>query len=82
MTRSQLITSRDNISWRGWVFWAAKGTGGLQHHIFLFLMENSILKIFGSMDVKITPDFCSNQNSNLNLIQVIENFFVYFSGLC
>jgi hypothetical protein len=27
--------------------------------IFLFLMENSILKIFGSIDVKITPDFCS-----------------------
>ena len=27
--------------------------------IFRFLMENSILKIFGSMDVKITPDFCS-----------------------
>ena len=22
-------------------------------------MENSILKIFGSVDVKITPDFCS-----------------------
>ena len=29
--------------------------------IFWFLMENSILKIFGSMDVKITPDFCSKQ---------------------
>ena len=26
---------------------------------FLFLMENSILNIFGSLDVKITPDFCS-----------------------
>jgi len=26
---------------------------------FLFLMENSIVKIFGSVDVKITPDFCS-----------------------
>ena len=26
---------------------------------FLFLMENSILKIFGSMNVKITPDLCS-----------------------
>ena len=26
---------------------------------FKFLMENSILKIFGSMDTKITPDFCS-----------------------
>jgi hypothetical protein len=28
--------------------------------IFLkILMETSILKIFGSVDVKITPDFCS-----------------------
>ena len=26
-----------------------------------FFMENSILKILGSMDVKITPDFCSNE---------------------
>jgi len=26
---------------------------------FEFWMENSILKIFGSMDVRITPDFCS-----------------------
>ena len=25
---------------------------------FSFLMENSILKTFGSMDLKITPDFC------------------------
>ena len=25
---------------------------------FRFLMENSILEIFGSVDVKITPDFC------------------------
>jgi hypothetical protein len=24
-----------------------------------FLMENSLLKIFGSLDVKSTPDFCS-----------------------
>ena len=29
----------------------------LQHHNFLFLMENGILKIFGSVDVKITLDF-------------------------
>jgi hypothetical protein len=28
-------------------------------YIFLFLMENSILKISGSVDVKINPDFCS-----------------------
>ena len=26
---------------------------------FKFLMENSILKIFSSVDVKIVPDFCS-----------------------
>ena len=26
---------------------------------FWFLMENSIVKIFGSVDVKITPDICS-----------------------
>ena len=26
---------------------------------FWFLMENSILKISGSVDVKTTPDFCS-----------------------
>ena len=37
-------------------FWPTKTSGGLQHH--KFMMENSILKIFGSMDVKITPDFC------------------------
>jgi hypothetical protein len=27
--------------------------------IFLFLMENCTLKIFGSVDVKIIPGFCS-----------------------
>ena len=42
-------------------FWPDKGTGGLQHHIFLFSMETSILKIFGSVDVKIIPDFCSER---------------------
>ena len=32
-------------------------------------MENSILKIFGSVDVKITPDYCTSapQNDRLNL---------------
>ena len=30
-----VITSRINISWRAWVFWPTKGTGGLQHHNFL-----------------------------------------------
>ena len=45
-------------------------TGFLAHQrrlttsYFWFLVENSILKIFGSLDVKITPDFCSwNVNS-------------------
>ena len=37
-------------------YWPIKGSGGLQHH--KCLTENSILKIFGSVDVKITPDFC------------------------
>ena len=26
--------------------------------VFVFLMENNIPKMFGSIDVKITPDFC------------------------
>ena len=29
-------------------------------------MENSILKIFGSVDVEITPDFCSENYNNLD----------------
>ena len=29
------------------------------YNYHVLLMENSILKIFGSVDVKITPDFCS-----------------------
>jgi hypothetical protein len=49
----------NNISCRAQVFWPTKGTGGLQHHIFLLLLENSNQKIAGSLDVKITPDFCS-----------------------
>ena len=28
-------------------------------------MENSILKFFGSLDVKITPDFCSHEPTQL-----------------
>ena len=37
-----------------------KGAGGLQNHkILIFDGKQHILKIFGSMDVKITPDFCS-----------------------
>jgi hypothetical protein len=61
-----VITSRVNISWRGQVFWPTKGTGGLQHHIFLFLMENSIPNKSDSVDVKITPlknFFCSESKN-------------------
>jgi hypothetical protein len=55
-----MITSSVHISWRReQVFWATKGTGGLQHHKFLIFDGYSILKKFGSVDVKITPDFCS-----------------------
>ena len=46
--------SQDRMKRR--IVWPNKGTGGLQHY-YSFLMENSILKIFGSVDVKITPDF-------------------------
>ena len=35
-----------------------KSTGCLKHHI-LFLIKNSILKISGSTDIRITPDFFS-----------------------
>ena len=35
-------------------YWPTKGSGDLQHH--KFVMENSILKIFGSVDVKINPE--------------------------
>ena len=43
--------------------------------IFWFLMENSILKIFGSVDIKITPDFVlKNIVSSLMLLQ--SNFLV------
>ena len=54
-----VITSHVNISWREQVVWPTKGTGGLQHYKFLMEMESSILKMFDSVDVKKTPDFCS-----------------------
>ena len=45
------ITARHVIiSWREWVAYNLINSW--------FLMTNSILKIFGSVDVKITPDFC------------------------
>ena len=53
------MTNVVNISWREQVFWPTKCTGGLQHHKFSIYDEKSILKKFGSVDVKITPDFCS-----------------------
>ena len=36
-----------------------KGTGGLKHHKFSIFDGKQHLKIFGSVDVKITPDLCS-----------------------
>jgi hypothetical protein len=58
-TPFSVITSRVNISWREQVVWPTKGTGGLQHHKFLVFDGKQHPKIFGSVDVKITPDFCS-----------------------
>ena len=42
--------------------------------IFLFLMENSIVKIFGSLDVKITPT--SVLRILRNLMQLRKNFAI------
>ena len=50
-----VINSHVNISWRARYQRYRRLTTS---SFFLFLMENSIQKIFGSMDVKITPDFC------------------------
>ena len=36
-----------------------KGTGGLQLHNFLIFDGKQHPKNFGSVDVKITPDYCS-----------------------
>ena len=41
------------------VVWPTKGTGGLQHHKFSIFDGKQHPKKFGSVDVKITPDFCS-----------------------
>ena len=55
-----VITSLVYISWGGRFFWPKKGTGRLTTSSFFdFLMENSTVKIFGSVNIKITPDFCS-----------------------
>ena len=58
-----VITSCVNISWRGWVFWHRKAARKLTTS--QFLMENSNVQIFGSMDVKITLDFWSYGEFNL-----------------
>ena len=39
---------------------------------FLFLTKNSILKIFGSMDVKITPDVLKSSSDHV-FNELIEN---------
>jgi hypothetical protein len=54
-----VITRCVNNSWREQVFWPTKGTGGLQHHKFLIFYGKQHPKKFGSVDVKIIPDFCS-----------------------
>ena len=54
-----VITSHVNISWREWVFGQPKVKEAYNIIFFSFLMENSILNISGSVDVKITPDFSS-----------------------
>ena len=52
----------NNLPFLGWVFWPTKRTRGLEHHIFYIFDGYSILKIFGPMDVKTTPNFCSRRN--------------------
>ena len=38
-------------------------TVGLQHHSFFIFDENGILKIFGSMDVEISPSVFKHSGS-------------------
>ena len=47
------------FTWRPGFFGLPKVQEAYNIINFWFLMENSILKFFGSVDVKITPDFCS-----------------------
>ena len=44
---------------------------------FWFLMKNSILKIFGSVDVKITPDFCGFFQIFGSIITDLPNVVVF-----
>ena len=46
-----VITHHVNISWRGWVFGPPKEQEANNITFFWFLMENSIQKIVGSVDV-------------------------------
>ena len=54
-----VMTSRVNILCRARVFGQSKVQEAYNIINFLFLMENSILKIFGSVDDKISTDFWS-----------------------
>ena len=42
-------------------FWIFQHKGTVAYNIIVFFIfdENIILKMFGSIDVKIPPDFCS-----------------------
>ena len=48
-------------------FGPSKGQEAYEIIFFWFLMEDSILKIFGSIDVKITPDFLEENKKQGNL---------------
>ena len=55
--------------------------------IFWFLMENSILKIFGCIDVKITPDLSKHPGSwrpgySMRFLQVIFSMHNFCFQLC
>ena len=54
-----VITSHVKNLCRGWVFWPTKGTGGLPFLIIYIFDGKQHPKKFGSVDVKITNDFCS-----------------------
>jgi hypothetical protein len=56
---SQLVITETDFPLEDGFFGKLKLQEAYNIIFFLFLMENSILKIFGSVDVKITPDFCS-----------------------
>ena len=55
----------------------AQSTGGLQDHNFLIFDGKQHPKIFGSMDVKITPDFCSFKSKHPGSLQLIFSTFFF-----